>query len=167
MMNVFVLNQHGEALMPCTPHKAKILLRTGKAHVIKRNPFTIQLNYGSTGYKQELTLGVDTGHTHVGFSVISATKEVFSAVATLRNDISKKMQQRSTYRRTRRSRLRYRKPRFNNRSASTRKGRLAPSVQWKVDSHEKLIHQLNALLPLTNIVIETGPNTASNSRITI
>ncbi len=61
-MNIFVLNQHGEALMPCTPHKAKNLLRAGKAHVIKRNPFTIQLNYGSTGYKQDLTLGVDTGY---------------------------------------------------------------------------------------------------------
>ncbi len=155
-MNIFVLNQHGEALMPCTPHKAKILLRVGKAHVIKRNPFTIQLNYGSTGYKQDLTLGVDTGHAQVGFSVISATKEIFSAVATLRNDISKKMQQRSTYRRTRRNRLRYRKPRFNNRSASTRKGRLPPSVQWKVDAHEKLIRQLKALLPLTKIVLETG-----------
>ena len=155
-MNVFVLNQHGEALMPCTPHKAKILLRAGKAHVIKRNPFTIQLNYGSTGYKQDLTLGVDTGHAQVGFSVISATKEIFSAVATLHNDISKKMQQRSTYRRTRRNRLRYRKPRFNNRSASTRKGRLPPSVQWKVDAHEKLIRQLKALLPLTKIVLETG-----------
>jgi hypothetical protein len=124
-MNVFVLNQHGEALMPCKPRKAKVLLRTGKAHVIKRNPFTIQLDVGSTGYKQDLTLGVDTGHAQVGFSIVSATKEIFSAVAILRNDVSKKMQQRSTYRRTRRSRLRYRKPRFNNRSASTRKGRLA------------------------------------------
>jgi hypothetical protein len=103
MMNVFVLNQHGEALMPCKPRKAKVLLRTGKAHVIKRNPFTIQLDVGSTGYKQDLTLGVDTGHAQVGFSVVSTTKEIFSAVAILRNDISKKMQQRSAYRRTRRT----------------------------------------------------------------
>jgi hypothetical protein len=26
-MNVFVLNKHGEALMPCKPRKAKLLLR--------------------------------------------------------------------------------------------------------------------------------------------
>ncbi|HHL19300.1 MAG TPA: hypothetical protein ENJ33_06155 [Thiothrix sp.] len=96
-MNVFVLNQHGEALMPCKPQKAKILLRAGKAQVIKRNPFTIQLCYGATGYKQPLILGVDTGHSTIGLSVISATHEVFSATATLRNDISNKMQQRSTY----------------------------------------------------------------------
>jgi len=118
-MNVFVLNQYGETLMPCQPQKAKILLSRGKALVVKRNPFTIQLRYGSAGYKQDLTLSVDTGHSKVGLSVISATKEIFSATATLRNDISSKMQQRSTYRHTRRGRLRYRAPRFNNRASST------------------------------------------------
>lgn len=155
-MNVFVLNKHGEALMPCSPRKAKLLLREGKARVLKRNPFTIQLKYGSSGYKQDLTLGVDTGYSEVGISVVSNTKEVFSAVMTLRNDISKKVADRAMYRRNRRNRLRYRKPRFNNRSASTRKGKLAPSVQWKVDAHAKIIHQLKALLPIKNLVLETG-----------
>lgn len=155
-MNVFILNKHGEALMPCTPRKAKLLLREGKARVLKRNPFTIQLKYGSSGYKQDLTLGVDTGYIEVGISVVSDTKEVFSAVMTLRNNISKNMSNRSMYRRNRRNRLRYRKPRFNNRSTSTRKGRLAPSVQWKVDTHAKIIRQLKALLPIKKLVLETG-----------
>jgi len=75
-MRVFVLNRHCEALMPCKPRKAKILLREEKAKVLKRNPFTIQLKYGSSGYRQGLTLGVDTGHTEVGISVVSETKEV-------------------------------------------------------------------------------------------
>ena len=48
---VFVINKHGKALMPCTPRKARILLRDGKAKVLKKEPFTIQLLYGSTGYK--------------------------------------------------------------------------------------------------------------------
>lgn len=155
-MRVFVINMHGEALMPCKPRKAKILLRDGKAKVVKRNPFTIQLKHGSTGYKQDLTLGVDTGHKKVGISVVSNTKEVFSATASLRNDISDKLTTRKMYRRARRSRLRYRKPRFLNRAASTRKGRLAPSVQWKVDTHVKLINQLSALMPITKLVLETG-----------
>lgn len=155
-MNVFVLNKHGEALMPCSPRKAKLLLREGKARVLKRNPFTIQLKYGSSGYKQDLTLGVDTGHSEVGISVVSDTKEVFSAVMTLRNDISKKVADRAMYRRNRRNRLRYRKSRFNNRSASMRKGKLAPSVQWKVETHAKIIHQLKALLPIKKLVLETG-----------
>jgi hypothetical protein len=155
-MRVFVINMHGETLMPCKPRKAKVLLREGKAKVVKRNPFTIQLKHGSTGYKQALTLGVDTGHSEVGISVVSATKEVFSAVAKMRNDISDKMTTRKMYRTKRRNRLRYRKPRFLNRSASTRKGHLAPSVQWKVAAHARLINQLKSLLPIAKVVLETG-----------
>jgi len=155
-MQVFVINKHGEVLMPCKPRKAKILLKEGKAKVVSRSPFTIQLLYGSTGYKQDLTLGVDTGHNEVGLSVVSETKEVFSAVATMRNDISGKMDTRRMYRRQKRSKLRYRKPRFLNRAASTRKGRLAPSVQWKVDAHIRLIQQIKGLMPITKVVLETG-----------
>jgi hypothetical protein len=155
-MKVFVLNKQGETLMPCSPRKARILLEGGKANVVKRNPFAIQLVHGSTGYKQDLTLGVDTGHNEVGLSVVSETKEVFSAVAKMRNDISKKMDTRRMYRRQKRNKLRYRKPRFLNRAASRRKGRLPPSVQWKVDAHIRLINQLKALLPLTKVVLETG-----------
>lgn len=155
-MKVFIINKHGQALMPCKPRKAKVLLKEGKAKVIKRNPFTIQLKHGSSGYRQNLALGIDTGHAEVGISVISETKEVFSAVAEMRNDISGKITTRRMYRRQKRNKLRYRKPRFLNRAASTRKGRLAPSVQWKVDAHIKLIQMLKDLLPITKIVLETG-----------
>lgn len=155
-MNIFVINQHGETLMPCKPRKARLLLRKGKATIVTHSPFTIQLKYGSAGYKQDLTLGVDTGHDKVGLSVVSNTKEVFSAVATMRNDISKKVTDRRMYRRNRRNRLRYRKPRFLNRKASFREGRLAPSVEWKVDAHAKIIHQLKTLMPITKVVLETG-----------
>lgn len=168
-MKVFVINKYGEILMPCSPRKAKILLRKEKAKVISRSPFTIQLKYGSTGYKQDLTLGVDTGHNKVGLSVISETKEVYSAVATMRNDISDKMVERKMYRRNRRNKLRYRKQRFDNRLASTKKGRLAPSVQWKVNAHIRLIEQLKALMPITKIVLETGtfdPHKLKNPEIT-
>ena len=147
---------HGKILMPCSPRKSRILLKTKKAIVINRSPFTIQLKYGSTGYVQHLTLGVDTGHSDVGISVVSATKEVLSAVATMRNDISKKMTSRKMYRVNRRSRLRYREPRFNNRSASKRKGRLAPSVQWKVDAHIRIIELVKSILPITKLILETG-----------
>jgi len=37
-----------------------------------------------------------------------------------------------------------------------KKGRLAPSVQWKVDAHTRLIQHLKALIPITKIVLETG-----------
>ena len=59
MQYVYVLNKHGEPLMPCSPGKARLLLQQQKAHVVKRTPFTIKLLYGSTGCKQPITLGVD------------------------------------------------------------------------------------------------------------
>ena len=49
-MLVFVLNHHGKPLMPCSSRKARLLLKEGKAKVIKKNPFAIKLLYGSSGY---------------------------------------------------------------------------------------------------------------------
>ena len=68
----YVLNQHGRPLMPCSPAKARYLLKDGKAKVTKRTPFTIQLLYGSSGYKQGITLCVDAGSKHIGLSAITA-----------------------------------------------------------------------------------------------
>ncbi len=56
---VYVISKHGKPLMPCKPQKARRLLKEQKAKVVKRTPFTIQLLYGSSGYKQDVILGVD------------------------------------------------------------------------------------------------------------
>ncbi len=71
---VYVINKHGRPLMPCSPAKARHLLDEGKAKVKKRTPFTIQLVYGSSGYTQEVILGVDAGSKTIGMSA-STTKE--------------------------------------------------------------------------------------------
>ena len=68
---VFLLGRDGKPLMPCRPRKARLLLKSGKAFVVKKYPFTIQLKYGSYGYKQKVSLGVDTGQRHIGFAVVS------------------------------------------------------------------------------------------------
>lgn len=45
-MLVFVLNKHGESLMPCSNRKARLLLKEGKAEIHSYKPFSIQLkNY--------------------------------------------------------------------------------------------------------------------------
>ena len=54
-MLVYVLNKEGSPLMPCSSAKARKLLKDGKVKIIKRDIFTIQLLYGSSGYKQEIT----------------------------------------------------------------------------------------------------------------
>jgi len=58
-MLVYVLNKTGKPIMPCNARKARLLLKENKAKVVTKEPFTIQLVYGSSGYKQEVTLGVD------------------------------------------------------------------------------------------------------------
>ena len=65
-MFVYVLNKNGEALMPCKPRKARVLLKEKKAKVVNRTPFTIQLLYGSSGYKQPVNLGVDARSQYSG-----------------------------------------------------------------------------------------------------
>ena len=119
-MLVYVLNQQGKPLMPCSPQKARILLKKNKANVVKTLPFTIKLIYGSSGYKQPLILGVDTGSGKVGSAVLNSRGVVlYVSEVEIRNDIAKKMSSRSKSRRNRRTRkTRYRKARWLNRKNS-------------------------------------------------
>jgi hypothetical protein len=154
-MFVFVKNKRGEPLMPCSPRKARVLLKEGEAKVVKLTPFTIQLTIPTGETKQEIILGVDSGFTHVGLSAVSVKEELFSADVLLRSDIVKLNSERAMYRRSRRGRkTRYRKPRFLNRTKP--KGWLAPSIQHKLDSHKKLISMVKGLLPITKTVIEVA-----------
>ena len=118
---VYVISQNGQPLMPTDRHgKVKHLLKSGKAKVVKRCPFTIKLLYSSTYYTQNLTLGVDTGSGTIGNAVTKDNGDiVYMSKVIVRNDITDKMTQRTKYRRNRRNRkTRYRKPRFLNRKNS-------------------------------------------------
>lgn len=90
-------------------------LKTKKAVVVNLCPFTIKLTYVTSDYKQEIVLGVDAGTKHVGLSATTKSKELYSSEVILRNDIVDLLSTRRELRRSRRNRLRYRKPRFNNR----------------------------------------------------
>lgn len=153
---VYVLNQNGQPLMPTENHaKVRVLLKQGKAKVIKRCPFTIQLAYDSTNYTQEVTLGVDSGSKHIGLSATTKDKVLFESDVELRNDIVDLLSTRRQNRRTRRTRkTRYRKPRFNNRRRKD--GWLAPSVKQKVDSHLTMIAKVHKILPISNIIVEVA-----------
>ena len=151
-LRVYVLNMRGEPLMPTTPCKARKLIEQGKAQVVQRTPFTIQLLYATGESKQDITLGIDPGYFYIGFSAISNTIELLAGDITLRSDIKKLLEKRLSYRRTRRSRLWYRVPRFNNRSKPTEW--LAPSIQHRLDTHLKIIDKIKSILPITNIIIE-------------
>jgi 5-methylcytosine-specific restriction endonuclease McrA len=156
-MLVFVLNHHGKPLMPCKPSRAKKLLKAGRAKVVRRAPFTINLLFGSSGYKQSIIAGIDSGSKIIGSAVIANGQVLYQAEIQTRQDVSKKMQQRAMYRRNRRGRkTRYRKARWQNR-ASMRKGcRIAPSIKSKLDSHLREKRQVEKILPVTEWHVETA-----------
>ena len=156
---VYVLNKDGQPLMPTDRHgKVKHLLKSGKAKVVKRCPFTIKLLYETTEYTQELTLGVDTGSSKIGSAVVNDKEEVvYISEVEIRNDISDKMTQRARYRRNRRNRkTRYRKPRWLNRKNSIKKDRFSPTMTSKLNSHMKEINFVKSILPITKTIIETA-----------
>lgn len=156
-MLVYVLNKHGDPLMPCKPRKARILLRDGKAKVVKKIPFTIQLLYGSSGYTQDVSLGVDAGSKHIGISATTEKEVLFEADVELRTDVVDNLSTRREARKNRRNRkTRYRKPRFKNRVKSKKSGWLSPSVRQKIETHLSIVDVVNRILPITKIIVETA-----------
>ena len=97
-MLVFVINMHGEALMPCKPSKARKLLKQNKAKIVQYNPFTIQLLYGSSGYKQEVTIGIDLGAKHIGIAIQSQNKVISKGKIELRQDVKSNLETKKIYR---------------------------------------------------------------------
>ena len=152
---VYVLNRRGKPLMPCSPRKARVLLKESKAKVVKRTPFTIQLTMVTGETRQSITLGVDSGYSRIGLSAVTNKQEVYSAGVNLRTDMVKLNSERRHYRRFRRYRKTwYRKPRFLNRKKP--EGWLAPSIQNKFDTHIKLINKIKEILPISQINIEVA-----------
>ena len=154
---VYVINVHGNPLMPCKEAKARKLLKTNKAKIVKREPFTIQLLFECENQVQNITLGVDTGSKHIGLSATTNKKELYAADVELRNDIVNLLSSRREARGFRRNRkTRYRKMRFNNRVHSKNKGWLAPSIEQKIKSHLKVIEEIYKILPISKIIVETA-----------
>lgn len=157
MQYVYVVGSNGKPLMPCSPAKARKLLKSKSAAVLLRTPFTIKLLHHAGGYKQPITLGVDAGSKYVGLSACTDTEELYKEELTPRNDVVKLLSARRECRRGRRHRkTRYRAPRFNNRVHSKHKGWLAPSVEVKIQEHITAIHRICRRLPITKIVVETA-----------
>ena len=141
--------------MPCKPRKARILLKEKKAKIVSYEPFTIQLLYGSSGYKQEVTIGVDTGAKNIGVAIKTENKVIAKGEIELRDDIKSNLDTRRQYRRSRRNRkTRYRQARFNNRKKPD--GWLPPSIQARINHTFKWIDKFLNLLPSPKLIIEVG-----------
>jgi len=163
--HVFVLDKHGQPLQPCRPARARKLLADGRARVHRLVPFVIRLVDREVIDSQVsgVEVGIAPGSKTTGMSVFTISntggktgnqvvcKGVVSIEIQHRGQlIHKKMQQRSNYRRRRRSaNLRYRAPRFNNRTRPS--GWLAPSLKHRVDSTAAMMDRIRRWAPVTAV----------------
>lgn len=155
---VYVLDIDGNPLMPTERHgRVRCLLKEGKAKVVMRCPFTIQLLYDSTKYIQEINLGIDAGSKHIGVSATTKEKVLYEADVELRNNVTELISSRRELRKTRRNRkTRYRKARFSNRASTKKAGWLAPSIKQKIQTHLTVVRNTYKILPVKNIIVETA-----------
>ena len=153
MQYVFVLSKNGSQLMPATCAHARKLLHSGKAVIEKHEPFTIRLNHDASGI-QPVEYKTDTGAVHVGISVCSLKHEYVHEQYDMPADEKQRHDDCRQYRRARRNRLRYRKPRFNNRRKP--EGWLAPTNQHKLDMQKRLFEKYASVCPVTDAYFEVG-----------
>lgn len=114
---VAVISCTGEKLMPTTEYRARKLLSGKRAVIAGYRPFAIMLSGRASGDIQPVEVCMDTGYEHIGVSVKSDKHEYLTLQMDTLADESRRHEARAMYRRLRRQRLRYRKPRFDNRKA--------------------------------------------------
>ena len=154
---VYVLNNDGSPLMPCTEAKARRLIESGKAKVVRRTPFIIRLAFLVEGEvnTESVTLGVDAGSSVIGVSATTEGRVLFEAEVEIRQDVPQNMEERRSKRSGRRSRkTRYREQRSANRRRP--EGWLTPTMETKVRTHENVIDKVCSILPVSRIVIESA-----------
>ncbi|WP_292486574.1 RRXRR domain-containing protein, partial [Methanohalobium sp.] len=102
---VFVINKNKKTLTPCHPAKARILLKARKATIHKKYPFTIRLKeLKSDDIKDDFRLKIDYGSRYTGLAVLKNNRDViWLAQVNHRTDIKKKLDDRRSFRRRRRS----------------------------------------------------------------
>ena len=163
-MAVFVLDRKGRPLMPCSEKRARLMLSRGRARVHRMIPFTVRLvdRLLEDSVLQPVRLKLDPGSKTTGIALVReketvdvSTGEIISTGTVLMllelqhrgAAIRKALEQRRGHRRFRRSKLRYRQARFNNRTRQD--GWLAPSLQHRVDTTMSWVHRLMRLAPVT------------------
>ena len=160
IMKVFVLDKNQEPLMPTHPARARKLLKSGRAVVVKLTPFTIKLKDRTVeeSVVQPIRLKFDPGSKVTGIALVREagnTGEILHlAELHHKTTIKERMVKRSAFRRRRRTKnLRYRPPRWKNRSRP--KGWLPPSLKSRVDNIASWTDKYRKLVPVTSISVET------------
>jgi len=126
---VLVVGQDRKPLMPCSPARARILLKAGRAAILRYDPLTIILTDRKEGEVQPLRATCDPGAQTTGMALVARfSRRGWTVVWAMElqhrgGRIRQALMKRRTIRRARRSRkTRYRQPRFLNRQPATCEG---------------------------------------------
>jgi 5-methylcytosine-specific restriction endonuclease McrA len=157
LSNVFVVDTYKKPLNPVHPGRARLLLKQGKAAVLRRFPFTIILKSEVAEPQiQPLRLKLDPGSKTTGIALLDDQSGLVVFAAELKHrggKIKDDLESRRGVRRGRRARhTRYRKPRWNNRKRA--KGWLPPSLMSSIYNIETWVSRLRSLCPIGAISME-------------
>ena len=159
-VSVFVQDKKHRPLMPCRPARARRLLKSGRARVVKLFPFTIRLTDRliEDSKLQPVLVKLDPGSRQTGVALVRADEKAhhyalfFVNLVHRGESIRDALTARRNCRRRRRGNLRHRAPRFLNRTKP--QGWLPPSLQHRVDTVTSWVLKLVKLTPVTGIVEE-------------
>ena len=156
-----VIDAEHQPLAPCSPRRARILVQQSKAHGRHRDGVYYLTLHRTIPQEsiQSADLMIDPGKSFTGLAIVRDDEQrnrkvLFCATLQHRNDVRKRLTQRASFRRTRRGRLRFRKPRFSNRRRSA--GWLPPSLRSRLDNTITWIDRLTGLIAVSEIHVETA-----------
>ncbi len=157
----FVVNKNNRPLAPTKINKGWYLIRKGRATLKSKYPMVIQLEKEialDDEDESHMVCGIDDGSSCIGIAIVqkclTRNKVVFKGTIEQRQDVKHLMDVRRGYRRYHRQHKRYRQVRFNNRSSSKRKGRIAPSIKQKKDAILRTLYWLNHWVNLQEYYLE-------------
>jgi len=149
-----VVDARGMPLMPCTPARARLLLKEGKALARwnKLGVFYIKLKYAVEPKNQILAVGVDPGSKYEAVSVVGTKDTVLNIMHEAVDWVKKALEQRRQMRRARR----YRKTRCRECRGENRhpEGRVPPSTEARWGAKLRIIAQLKRIMPISHAAVE-------------
>ena len=156
-----VIDADQQPLPPCTPRRARILVKQGKARGKHRNGiYHLVLNRTVPSQLiQAASITVNPGSTTTGIAVIQDRNDQSRTVLLgielhhRGKTIKSNMTKRGQHRNSRRGRLRHRKPRFNNRRRKP--GWLPPSILSRLTNTLTWINRISKLIAINQIHVET------------
>lgn len=153
---VFVVDTNRTPLTPCTPARARQLLKSGKAAILRKFPFTIILKKMVDEEPTQVEAKIDPGAKTTGIALIhkKQNRVLFAMNLVHRGqEIKGSLLSRRQLRRSRRSRkTRYRKARFDHRRKAT--GWLPPSLEHRLQTTMTWVTRFTRFSPLDSLAVE-------------